>query len=387
MAIIASVGHAEALDGREAGLQAAHHALNRLGVSAPALGIVISSHQYAPREVVSGVSSLLADAPLIGFSAPAGLTSEGQHQHSVVVALLSGDFQADVHWLPGYAQSGRETAARLMQLVADRADASSLLFFADGFNGDAEQFCASIPAESLPLAGALSGGDLHTGNTYQLAGNQTGAGALSAAVLRGGIRVGIGYDHGWGPVGSQFRVTRSRGFWLRTLDGRPASETYAQLFGYPARDWAFPPLSHMARLYPLGVEQGENLVVRAPIRVEADGSFRMNAAVRDGIDAYLLVGSSQACEKAASTAAQQALLSLGTAKPVFALVLVDIAWQMLLKATPGAEIAAIQDILGTEVPIAGGYTLGQIVPGKKDASPQFLNQHIVVMVFGEETNK
>ncbi len=150
--------------------------------------------------------------------------------------------------------------------------------------------------------------------------------------------MGVGYAHGWDPVGSQFRVTRSRGFWLRTLDGRPASETYAELFGYPARDWAFPPLNYLARLYPLGVEQGDELVVRAPIRVEADGSFRMNANVRDGIDAYLLVGSNTACEKAAGQAAQQALHALGSARPFFALVLVDVAWQMLLKAKAGSEV-------------------------------------------------
>ena len=168
-----------------------------------------------------------------------------------------------------------------------------------------------------------------------MAGNQTGTGSLSAAFLRGNLRMGVGYAHGWDPVGSQFRVTRSRGFWLRTLDGRPASETYAELFGYPARDWAFPPLNYLARLYPLGVEQGDELIVRAPIRVEADGSFRMNANVRDGIDAYLLVGSNAACEKAAGQAAQQALLALGNAKPFFALVLVDVAWQMLLKAKAG----------------------------------------------------
>jgi hypothetical protein len=195
--------------------------------------------------------------------------------------------------------------------------------------------------------------------------------------------MGIGHGHGWDQVGRQFRVTRSRGFWLRTLDGRPASETYATLFGYPARDWAFPPLNYLARLYPLGIEQGDDLIVRAPIRVEADGSFRMNAAIHDGIDAYLLVGSRAACERAAHDAAQQALLQLGDAKPVFALVLVDIAWQLLLKAQSGIEISAVQDILGTKIPIAGGYTLGQFVPAA-GATPKFLNQHIVVIAFGEE---
>jgi len=125
--------------------------------------------------------------------------------------------------------------------------------------------------------------------------------------------------------------------------------------------------------------------VRAPIRVEADGSFRMNAPVRDGADAYLLVGSRTSCEKAAQQAAQQALQQLQGAKPAFALVLVDLAWEMLLKSHPGAEITAVQEILGKDVPIAGGYTLGQIVPGKESTSPpQLLNQHMVVIAFAEE---
>ena len=382
MTLRVAVGKAQELDGREAGLQATHHALNRLGSATPVFGIVISSHQYQARDVVNGVSSLLGDTPIIGFSSPTGLTSDGLHSNSVVVALMAGDFQADAQWISSYAQGARETGAQLIRQLKEK-EARALIFFADGFNGDADQLCTALSSTSIPLAGGLSSGDLHTGHSYQIAGPQTGTGALAAAFLRGNIRVGIGSAHGWNPVGSQFRVTRSRGFWLRTLDGRPASETYAQLFGYPAREWAFPPLSHLARLYPLGIEQGDQLVVRAPIRVEADGSFRMNAPVRDGVDAYLLVGSRVSCELAAQRAAQQAVQQLGGSKPVFALVLVDIAWEMLLKSNPGIEISAIQEILGKDVAIAGGYTLGQIAPAKDSPAPQLLNQHIVVIVFSE----
>lgn len=382
MTLYGSVGTAQALDGREAGLQAAHQALNRMSAAAPGLGVVISSHQYQAREVLNGVASLLGDAPVIGFSSPAGLSNSGQHPHSVVVGLLGGDLHVDTQWYPGYAQSGRETGAKLSQYISARVERQSVICFADGFNGDAEQLCASVSTFGNPFVGALSSGDLHTGGTYQLVGNQTGMGGLGAAFLRGNVRMSVGHAHGWQPVGNQFRVTRSRGFWLRTLDGRPASETYSQLFGYPARDWAFPPLSYLARLYPLGVEQGDEVVVRAPIRVEADGSFRMNASIRDGIDAYLLVGSRQACEQAAREAAQQALKELGDARPTLALVFVDIAWQMLLKATPGVEVAAIQEILGLDVPIVGGYTLGQMVPETPNM-PRFLNQHIVIALFGE----
>lgn len=383
MSLVASVGSAQALDGREAGLQAAHQALNRIGANAPGFAVVVASHQYQAREVLNGVNSLLGDVPVLGFGSPVGLTHEGQHPHSVIVALLSGDFQADAHWFPGYAQSGRETGAKIMQHIAAREERQSLLFFADGFNGDAEQFC-NVLSPGFDVLGGLSSGDLHTGNTYQMAGNQTGAGGLAAAFLRGNLKIGVGYDHGWEQVGKQFRVTRSRGFWLRTLDGRPASEAYATLFGYPARDWAFPPLNYLARLYPLGVEQGDDLIVRSPIRVEADGSFRMNAAIRDGIDSYLLVGSRIACERAARNAAQQALLQLGNAKPVLVLVFVDIAWHLLLKAQSEVEVAAIQEIMGTKVPIVGGYTLGQVISAPS-VSPKFLNQHIVVMAFGEKS--
>lgn len=383
MTLNAAIGYAQALNGREASLQATHHALNSLGSANPSMAFIIASHQYQARDVVSGASGLLGDTPLIGLSSPVGFSSKGLHPNSVVVALMNGDFQAETHWMPGYAQSGRETGSRLMKQVEGKEDARALLFFADGFNGDADQLCSILPGGDLVLAGALSSGDLHTGHSYQLAGPQTGTGSLAGVILSGGLRASIGFAHGWNPVGNHFRVTRSRGFWLRTLDGRPASETYAQLFGHPAREWAFPPLSHLARLYPLGIEQGDQMVVRAPIRVEADGSFRMNAPVRDGADAYLLVGNRDSCEKAAQQAAQQALQGLNGDKPAFALVLVDIAWEMLLKSHPGAEIAAVQDILGKDVPIAGGYTLGQIASSKESASPQLLNQHIVVIVFAD----
>ncbi|MGD0611468.1 MAG: FIST N-terminal domain-containing protein [Anaerolineales bacterium] len=386
MTLLAVVGQARALDGREAGLQAAHQALNSLGSTAPILGLVISSYQYEAQQVVNGISSLTGDMPLIGFSTPAGMSSAGLHPHSVVVALLAAsDVKVDVQWLPGYTQGSREVAGHLADLLK-RKPQLPCLFFADGFNADAEQLCASLPPRTN-LIGALSSGDLHTGNAYQIGGAQSGAGGLALARLEGAIKVGIGYGHGWLPVGSHFRVTRSRGFWVRTLDGRPASEVYAHLFGYPPREWAFPPLNLLTRIYPLGIEQfDKSLLVRSPLRIEADGSFRMNAPVSDGSDAYLLAGSLSACRAAAKQAVRQALDGLGRSRPRLALVLSDLAWQMLFEAEPGGDIQAVQEALGPRVPIAGGYTLGQVVPGG-EGQPQFLNQHMLVVLFGEGGEK
>lgn len=140
------------------------------------------------------------------------------------------------------------------------------LLFANGFNGDAEQLCASQPPAAR-LVGALSSGDLHAGNAYQISGKQTGSSGLALARLESGIKIGIGYGHGWQPVCSRFRVPRSRGSWLRTLDGRPASEAYAHLFGCPAGDWVVPPLNHLIRLNPLGLDgPREAPLIRSPLR-------------------------------------------------------------------------------------------------------------------------
>ena len=388
MTLIAAIGQAQILDAREAGMQATHQALNGLGATAPVLGIILAPHRFDPQMVISGVNSLLSNVPLIGFSASAGLTQTGLSTHSVVVALIGGDaLQAEAHWFSAYSQASAEAATRIIQLLGyEQRGAESLLVFADGLNGNAEEFCNALPP-NLPVVGGLSSGDPQSQTGFQIAGTQSGNGGMAAAFLRGNIVVGVGYGHGWHPVGSHFRVTRSRGFWLRTLDGRPASETYSQMFGQPAREWAFPPLNYMTRIYPLGFEQAgtDQLLVRSPLRVEGDGSFRMNAPLRDGSDAYLLIGSPNDCVAAAKSATQQAVLSLKRAKPALAIVLVDAAWQMLLQGRLGAEIKAIQEVIGDNVPIIGGYTLGQIVPaGEKDEHPKFLNQHIVVTVLGEK---
>lgn len=314
MAIYAAVGEASTLDPREAGLQAAHQALNRLGNILPVFGIVIVPHRYDPQLVLTGVSSLLTNVPLLGLSVFAGISEKGTRFHTVIVALLGGEsLRAETHWFAAYSQSSAEMAARVMQLLSyEQRPVDSILVFADGLNGNAEDFCTGIPAH-IPLFGGLSSGDLQSASGFQIASMQSGRGAMGAAFLRGDLKVGIGYGHGWVPVGTHFRVTRSRGFWLRTLDGRPASETYSQMFGKPPREWAFPPLNYLSRIYPLGFEQENSaqLQVRSPLRVEADGSFRMNVSLRDGSDAYLMIGSPLDCHKAALQAAQQALQPFG----------------------------------------------------------------------------
>ena len=119
MTLTAVVGQAQSSDGQEAGLQATHQALKKLGIGSPSLAIVVASRYYDSKKIASSVSSLLGETPTIGFSSASALTKDGQTKNSVAVALFSSpDLKITEYWLPGYAQSGRETASTLQKLAS-----------------------------------------------------------------------------------------------------------------------------------------------------------------------------------------------------------------------------------------------------------------------------
>ena len=130
--------------------------------------------------------------------------------------------------------------------------------------------------------------------------------------------MGVGMGTGWQDIGIDFQVDRSKGAWIQSLDGLPAAEVMAKVFGYSARDWAFPPLTDLARLYCLGIEtapESPDWVYRSLLHVEVDGNLRVNAPIPEDQAAHLLVGDPDACLTAAREAAREAVQSLGKGDP------------------------------------------------------------------------
>jgi hypothetical protein len=392
MTLSAAVGQSQSPDGHQAGLEASQQALERLGKPRPAFAWVIASAVHPSQHVLAGVMDLLGDLPLLGFSTSAELTPAGRSKRSVVVGLFGGDnLNARSGWWPDFIQDSRSSTQNMLRtLLPDAGEGETLMVVADGLNGDANFLCETLSGAKYAVAGCLAGGDVGRGRTYQMGGRQVGSGGLAGMVFGGDVVIGTGAAHGWQPLGVLARLTRVQGQWVRGLDGEPASETYARWFGYPARDWAFPPLNDLVRMYPLGVqEQGDSseLVVRSPLRVEADGGLRMNSRLAEGKIVNLMIGSLDGCAQAALQATQEALAALGAATPRAALLLVDMAWQLMLEIQPQREVQAVREALGSDIPIFGGYTFGQIMRPSGSSPVQFLNQHIEVVLFGEKNSE
>jgi hypothetical protein len=389
MALIVSTGQAFSVQGREAVTQAVYEALLKAEHEDIKLAFIIASHEYNFQEILNGAVTQLGNTPLIGFSTSGEITADGSHRRSVVVALVSGeDIHSRSEWLPEFTDNG----AIIIQEIVDTLKINSstkgvLLCVADGLSGDYEGVLQSFPVCECRFVGCLAGGDLHQERTFQIGGAKVGTGGIASALLAGeNIRLGVGAAHGWRPVGAAFKITQAGSHRVQALNGKPAAESYAELFGRQARDWALPPLDTLVRLYPLGIEQeGETaLLVRTPLRVEADGSLRMGVEIQEGAVGHLLVGGTESCLEAARQAAGDALQDLGDAVPKLALVFVDISYQLLLTSQSGREAEVVAEVLGEDIPIIGGYTFGQLAQRNGTHHPEFLNQHVQVVLLGEE---
>lgn len=395
-------GTGTGVNGRDAAMQAAQHALDQLGTARPVLGMAFISQEFNIAEVHNALAGLLGDTPLWGFSTLCPLTNGGDQPRSVVVALLTGaDNQAIVRWFPGYAQDSPNVARQLVQsLRQDVFLPQHLLLVADGMNGSLLPVCTALSDLEVNVSGCMAAGDLSMGKTYQVALNQSGPGGLSAVSLGGRFRVGVGLAQGWRDLGFYFKATRTRDVWVQTLDGQPAVEIYARIFGYPAREWTLPPLAEMARLYPLGVEANPggqiqpfvhdtspNLLIRSVLRVEVDGSLRLSAPVPEGAIVHLMLGDPDTCLQTARDAAREALDSLGKdARPLLAVALVDAAWQLLFETRPKALAEVLSAELNTahaDVPLIGAYTYGQLARPILEQPPVLHNQNLVLLVIGE----
>ena len=383
-------GVGTSLNSREAARNAVQQALRQMGTTArPALILAFCSIGLDAEEAASGISDVLPNVPLWGMSAMGVLSSEGEEGRSVVVGVVSGaKLEASLKWWPdGSLNQAQKVTRQFKDFARSIFKANGLLLALDGLGLNGAVALEAFRDFPPPVAAGLGSGDFRNGKTVQFCGEDCGEGSSAAVILGGRFRLGVGTAHGWLLVGMSFTPTIRKGdLGIQELNGVSAAEAFARAFNHPVREWSSPPLKQLTRLYALGIEQDaagvQKTLLRSAVQVEVDGSFRMNAPVPEDIDAQLLVGNMESCVAAARKAAKTALEGMYGAKPLMAVLLVDIAWQYLFESRSGEFVEAVLDELGG-IPLVGAYTLGQASSQKMDEKPVLQNQHIQVILLGE----
>src|SRR3989344_575403 len=399
MSLKSGVGISQGDDSYTVGANACQDAINNLGESDPSLLIVFSSVKYDQQKMLDGVRSVGPKALLVGSSTAGEITTNGPAKYNsvAVMAIKSSDIKFYAGVGEDIASGAREAGRRAADAVKALAQEplKTFMMIPDVLVGNGAEIVRGVLdslGEHFPVVGGASGDDFEFKKTYQYLNDKVYSGVIIGLGLTGNFKIGIGVKHGWIPVGEPLKVTKSSGSILHELDGKPAIKIYEDYFGEDeAKSLRTETLAKLAITYPLGmkVEGSDELLIRDPITVDAAGSITCAAEIPEGSDIRLMVGSREEAVKVAKAAAISAVEQLGGEKPKAVIIFNCIARSKLFGDRSGEEIDAIQEAVGTDVPLIGFYTYGEQAPlggevrNIEKCNPAFHNETVVICVLAD----
>ncbi len=399
MSLVASVGFSEGEDSYAVGVNASQEALDKLQNKRVNVAIVFSSVQYDQEKMLAGIRSVCKDVLIVGASTAGEITTQGPlNKRSVAVMLLSSDTMRFYSGVGENIKDGaREAGKRAAESVKKQAGGNlkAFMMFPDILTGNGADIVRGVLdslGEHFPVVGGAAGDDFKFEKTYQYLNDKVYSGAVVGLGIDGDFKIGIGVKHGWTPIGTPQKVTKSNGSVLHELDGRPAIKLYEDYFGEEeAKQLKTETLAKLAITYPLGmkVEGSEEMLIRDPISVDQAGSITCAAEIPEGSEIQLMVGSREDAVKVAKEAAANAVSQLDGAKPKAVIIFNCIARNKLFGERSGEEISAIQEAIGADVPLIGFYTYGEQAPlggevrNINKCNPAFHNETVVICILGE----
>lgn len=371
MATWVGVASSRQPDSYLAGQEAARKALEKTGQQPPDLVLVFASVRFDQEALLRGVISVTRNAPLVGCSTAGEILAEGPERRSVVLLAMRSntlqiatglglDLNANSR-LAGQDAAGQAAQARL-------ASPHGFLMFPDGLTGNVAEVIRGVQeilGRSFPIVGGSAADDFGFSKTYQYYQGKLYTNAVAGVLLTGPIALGIGARHGWQPLGKPRRVTRAVANVVQELDGHSAVNLYEAYFGRAADALKSESFADMSILYPLGmpIPGEEEYLLRNVLRMDpASGSLVYAGEISEGSEVRLMMGSKEKALEAARKAAEQALMGIAPRTPTFALVFSSCSRARLFGRRAAEEIAAIRQVLGRDVPIAGFYDYGEQAP-------------------------
>ncbi len=393
----------------EMGQGAASEALSQLVHFKPSLALVFASSELDIPEVNRGVVEVLGDCPIIGTST-AGEIANGIIRHGVVVAVIASPHlkvrvgmgngvnrdsrkavqealsEADIceYFNPEYPQH------QMLHMSAAGAPGVSpalLVVFSPGatkmrpsLSHDIHTLLRRSSANRIPIFGGSSGDCFHYEMNCQMVNNRVSEDAIALAFLESEILFGLAMAHGFSPTTSRALVTKASGHIVQELDGRPAAEVCAEIFGVPKADLikGTLPLSR----YPFGANDVYgNSLLHVPERILEDDSVQFAPLMRNDQVITLMHGSKEDIVRAGLSAYEKAVLHGGLNKPSLAIM-----FSCALRLMNDEEQEEIELIKRkTPIPICGFYTYGE-KGMSDDGLPVYSNQSVSTLVFSDELN-
>jgi hypothetical protein len=366
-------------DPRKAAVGAATQA--KQAVNVPTLAIVFGSIHCNQDEVYAGLIDAGIDPSIIfGGSSYAEITPAGVTYKSVAILLLE---------IPGAAvktvsiahQEDPEIMSKdiLNSLHSWTLDNNSLnigLLLSAISSGRENEMLYSLRQKMNQLAifGGMSCGNYDLGmshpdfwKNYQYCGSAKEK-YVRLSVLRlprDIYSASFGVGHGWDTLGPSHIVTKSEGATVYEVDGIPIVDFYRKFLGRDADDHFF---ELLVQRYGLALQMEDNsdllTKVKTPINIDRKAGCMSFYPFENlqGRSVNLIQANRKSLIAGARKAAELCLAGLEGKKPSLVLAVSCSQRGAILHSRSNAEIEAVREVFGADVPIFGWYSGGEIVP-------------------------
>jgi hypothetical protein len=280
--------------------------------------IVFASSHYDFSLLLHSLKEACHPRHIVGCSSSGEFaTGEMSNGSACAVALHS----TDMHFAVGYGLQLKTYLDQAVQDVVASLEADnhpkysyrSILLLMDGLSGCSGDFLDLLVHETrgaYQVFGVIAGDDREFCHTPVFCETQVLEDAVVVLEILSYKPIGIGVQHGWSPASQSMHASRVEGRRILQIDGRPAVEafqTYADETGQ-VLDHAAPGPFFARNI--LGLERGNGYQLRAPVRLERDGSVWCASELPEGVVIRFMKSTEDSVTRAAENATTQALQKL-----------------------------------------------------------------------------
>ena len=378
MATRVGIGFSQNYDTRLAAQEAADQAKKYLQSDRVDLAIVFSTTHYAPPEVIPVIFEIMNRTRIIGASTPSIiLPSQVVDRGIAVMALISDQIRFESGCMPYLKLQEKTEAGRKLvrSTISEFGQKQRQLFLciADGLLDNLSDLMEGIKQEfryGIPMIMVGSSDDFRFKRTYQYFKDTAMSDGAVSLVLGGRLQAGTSIQHGFKPIGKPRTVDKIKGPLILSINGRKASDLYAQYFGGEAETLKQGPSSPLSFRYPLGVRLpgSKQYILRNVLGVLDGGAIICQDKVPEGAEVNIMIGNQSSYLQAAEEAAKDVREQLTLKKPSFVLIFESIARRKLLGRGAAEELRIIRNTFGDDVPLLGMFCLNEFFRYSHDPS-------------------
>ncbi|MEP2023104.1 MAG: FIST N-terminal domain-containing protein [Reichenbachiella sp.] len=267
----------------------------------------------------------------------------------------------------------------------DKDELSNLMIFSNGNQINGSHLLTGLQfnlSEAVPITGGLAGAYTPFSSTYTGLNNIGTDGKVIGIGFYGEhLKIGHASKAGWTPFGPERFITKSTNNILFELNDEPILDFYKKYL-----EGLFDNIVEAIRIYPLGIktENGQERLLRAFLDYDPkNGGALFAGDMPEGAKVRMMRSNVNSLIDAAGEAAESSLQPYEIENPDLAICISCVGRQFVLQDWINEEIDSVTDIFGSDIPMTGFYSYGEIAPQGPRQKSALHNHTMTITTFKE----